>query len=72
MLSINAKDRDDEQNRIENARNALAHYSSKSTNETTILVGLAVARAYLRMQRGSFVVRDRDARKRGIHCLRVT
>jgi len=34
---------DDEQNRIEDARNSLlAHYSSKSTNQTAILLGLAI------------------------------
>jgi hypothetical protein len=34
---------EDEQNRIEDARNSLlAHYSSKSTNQTAILLGLAI------------------------------
>jgi len=34
----------DEENRIDNARNALlAHYSAKSTAQTAVLVGLAVA-----------------------------
>lgn len=40
---MNAKNGDDDLNLVEDARNSLlAHYSSKSTNQTVIILGLAV------------------------------
>jgi len=40
---MNAKNGDDDPNLVEDARNSLlAHYSSKSTNQTVIILGLAV------------------------------
>lgn len=41
--SMNVKNGDDDPNLVEDARNSLlAHYSSKSTNQTVIILGLAV------------------------------
>jgi hypothetical protein len=40
---MNAKNGDDDRNLVEDARNALlAHFSSKSTNQTVVILGLAV------------------------------